>query len=54
MVRWKNYYSIEDTWEPIAQLENCRENLLDFIETKRLVMKRISAWSRRSVMKEDD
>ena len=33
LVRWTNYYSIEDTWEPLEHLENCRESLLEFIET---------------------
>ncbi|XP_029113701.1 M-phase phosphoprotein 8 isoform X1 [Scleropages formosus] len=29
-VRWKNYTSDEDTWEPEAHLEDCREVLLAF------------------------
>lgn len=29
-VRWKNYCSDDDTWEPEAHLEDCREVLLAF------------------------
>ncbi|XP_073329510.1 M-phase phosphoprotein 8 isoform X2 [Pagrus major] len=29
-VRWKNYCSDDDTWEPEAHLEDCREVLLSF------------------------
>lgn len=29
-VRWKNYCSDDDTWEPEAHLEDCREVLLTF------------------------
>ena len=29
-VRWKNYTSDEDTWEPEAHLEDCREVLLAY------------------------
>ncbi|XP_061579075.1 M-phase phosphoprotein 8 isoform X3 [Cololabis saira] len=42
-VRWKNYCSDDDTWEPEAHLEDCREVLLTFkkhladAETKKVV-----------------
>lgn len=29
-VRWKNYTSDDDTWEPEAHLEDCREVLLAY------------------------
>ena len=29
-VRWKNYSSDDDTWEPEAHLEDCREVLLNY------------------------
>ena len=29
-VRWKNYCSDDDTWEPEAHLEDCREVLVTF------------------------
>lgn len=29
-VRWKNYCSDDDTWEPEAHLEDCHEVLLAF------------------------
>lgn len=29
-MRWKNYCSDDDTWEPEAHLEDCREVLLAF------------------------
>ena len=29
-VRWKNYCSDDDTWEPEAHLEDCREVLLAY------------------------
>lgn len=32
-VRWKNYCSDDDTWEPEAHLEDCREVLLTFKKT---------------------
>lgn len=32
-VRWKNYCSDDDTWEPEAHLEDCREVLLSFKKT---------------------
>ncbi|KAK5860731.1 hypothetical protein PBY51_022192 [Eleginops maclovinus] len=32
-VRWKNYCSDDDTWEPEAHLEDCREVLLAFKKT---------------------
>ncbi|KAM4608787.1 M-phase phosphoprotein 8 isoform 2-T2 [Polymixia lowei] len=32
-VRWKNYCSDDDTWEPEAHLEDCREVLLAFKRT---------------------
>ncbi|KAF7644539.1 hypothetical protein LDENG_00220210 [Lucifuga dentata] len=32
-VRWKNYCSDEDTWEPETHLEDCREVLLAFKKT---------------------
>lgn len=32
LVRWTNFYSIEDTWEPVENLENCQESLQEFIK----------------------
>ena len=29
-VRWKNYASDDDTWEPEAHLDDCREVLLAY------------------------
>ncbi|XP_071394678.1 M-phase phosphoprotein 8 isoform X3 [Centroberyx affinis] len=48
-VRWKNYCSDDDTWEPEAHLEDCREVLLAFKKTMAEVKAKKEAEAKKSV-----
>ncbi|KAM9850925.1 M-phase phosphoprotein 8 isoform 2-T2 [Aulostomus maculatus] len=49
-VRWKNYCSDDDTWEPEAHLEDCREVLLAFKKTMAEVRAKKEAEAKKSVL----
>ncbi|XP_071394677.1 M-phase phosphoprotein 8 isoform X2 [Centroberyx affinis] len=49
-VRWKNYCSDDDTWEPEAHLEDCREVLLAFKKTMAEVKAKKEAEAKKSVL----
>ncbi|XP_072253561.1 M-phase phosphoprotein 8 isoform X3 [Leuresthes tenuis] len=49
-VRWKNYCSDDDTWEPEAHLEDCREVLLAFKKQQADVKAKKEAESKKSVL----
>uniref|UniRef100_UPI003AAE262A M-phase phosphoprotein 8 n=1 Tax=Centroberyx gerrardi TaxID=166262 RepID=UPI003AAE262A len=48
-VRWKNYCSDDDTWEPEAHLEDCREVLLAFKKTMAELKAKKEAEAKKSV-----
>ncbi|XP_029935966.1 M-phase phosphoprotein 8 isoform X4 [Myripristis murdjan] len=48
-VRWKNYCSDDDTWEPEAHLEDCREVLLSFKKTVAEAKAKKEAEAKKSV-----
>ncbi|XP_020487623.1 M-phase phosphoprotein 8 isoform X1 [Labrus bergylta] len=48
-VRWKNYCSDDDTWEPEAHLEDCREVLLTFKKTMAEIKAKKEAEAKKSV-----
>ncbi|KAM9710297.1 LOW QUALITY PROTEIN: M-phase phosphoprotein 8 [Menidia menidia] len=48
-VRWKNYCSDDDTWEPEAHLEDCREVLLAFKKQQLDAKAKKEAESKKSV-----
>ncbi|KAM4558342.1 M-phase phosphoprotein 8 isoform 1-T1 [Odontesthes bonariensis] len=49
-VRWKNYCSDDDTWEPEAHLEDCREVLLAFKKQQADVKAKKEAESKKSLL----
>lgn len=49
-VRWKNYCSDDDTWEPEAHLEDCREVLLAFKKSLAEAKAKKEAESKKSVV----
>lgn len=49
-VRWKNYCSDDDTWEPEAHLEDCREVLLSFKKTLAEAKAKKEAEAKKSVV----
>lgn len=49
-VRWKNYCSDDDTWEPEAHLEDCREVLLAFKKTMADAKAKKEAEAKKSVV----
>ncbi|XP_017285658.1 M-phase phosphoprotein 8 isoform X2 [Kryptolebias marmoratus] len=49
-VRWKNYCSDDDTWEPEAHLEDCREVLLTFKKHLTEAKAKKEAESKKSVV----
>ncbi|XP_060909495.1 M-phase phosphoprotein 8 isoform X2 [Labrus mixtus] len=49
-VRWKNYCSDDDTWEPEAHLEDCREVLLTFKKTMAEIKAKKEAEAKKSVL----
>lgn len=49
-VRWKNYCSDDDTWEPEAHLEDCREVLLAFKKTVAEAKAKKEAEAKKSVV----
>ncbi|XP_041662536.1 M-phase phosphoprotein 8 isoform X5 [Cheilinus undulatus] len=50
-VRWKNYCSDDDTWEPEAHLEDCGEVLLTFKKNMAEVKAKKEAEAKKSVQK---
>ncbi|XP_042351216.1 M-phase phosphoprotein 8 [Plectropomus leopardus] len=48
-VRWKNYCSDDDTWEPEAHLEDCREVLLAFKKSMAEIKAKKEAEAKKSV-----
>uniref|UniRef100_A0A8D3A4A7 M-phase phosphoprotein 8 n=1 Tax=Scophthalmus maximus TaxID=52904 RepID=A0A8D3A4A7_SCOMX len=48
-VRWKNYCSDDDTWEPEAHLEDCREVLLAFKKSMAELKAKKEAEAKKSV-----
>lgn len=49
-VRWKNYCSDDDTWEPEAHLEDCREVLLAFKKSQAEVKAKKEAETKKCVV----
>ncbi|KAM9347787.1 M-phase phosphoprotein 8 [Symphorus nematophorus] len=49
-VRWKNYCSDDDTWEPEAHLEDCREVLLNFKKNMAEVKAKKEAEAKKKVL----
>ncbi|XP_028991933.1 M-phase phosphoprotein 8 isoform X2 [Betta splendens] len=49
-VRWKNYCSDDDTWEPEAHLEDCREVLLAFKKSLAEAKAKKEAEAKKSVL----
>uniref|UniRef100_A0A8D3A4C4 M-phase phosphoprotein 8 n=1 Tax=Scophthalmus maximus TaxID=52904 RepID=A0A8D3A4C4_SCOMX len=49
-VRWKNYCSDDDTWEPEAHLEDCREVLLAFKKSMAELKAKKEAEAKKSVV----
>ena len=53
-VRWKNYCSDDDTWEPEAHLEDCREVLLAFKKSLADAKAKKEAEAKKSVVSLSD
>lgn len=53
-VRWKNYCSDDDTWEPEAHLEDCREVLLSFKKNMAEVKSKKEAEPKKTVVSLSD
>lgn len=53
-VRWKNYCSDDDTWEPEAHLEDCREVLLAFKKSMADAKAKKEAEAKKSVVSLSD
>lgn len=53
-VRWKNYCSDDDTWEPEAHLEDCREVLLAFKKSCAEAKAKKEAETKKSVVSLND
>lgn len=53
-VRWKNYCSDDDTWEPEAHLEDCREVLLAFKKSWAEAKAKKEAETKKSVVSLND
>lgn len=49
-VRWKNYCSDDDTWEPEAHLEDCCEVLLAFKRSMAEIKAKKDAEARKSLV----
>ncbi|XP_059198199.1 M-phase phosphoprotein 8 isoform X4 [Centropristis striata] len=49
-VRWKNYCSDDDTWEPEAHLEDCREVLLAFKKSMAEIKAKKEAEAKKTVV----
>lgn len=49
-VRWKNYCSDDDTWEPEAHLEDCHEVLLAFKKYQAELKAKKEAESKKTVV----
>lgn len=53
-VRWKNYCSDDDTWEPEAHLEDCREVLLAFKKNMAEIKAKKEAEAKKTVVSSTD
>lgn len=53
-VRWKNYCSDDDTWEPEAHLEDCREVLLAFKKSMAEIKAKKEAEAKKTVVSLSD